>query len=223
MTDDDSRSGHAAEGERQDVPFANRRAENAEATKRAVVEAARQLFTEKGYLQATIEDVAKLARVSPATVYAQCGGKYGLLQTLMDQWAADTTGQHLLGLAASAPTAEGKLEVLGENTLTMFHRWGDIIQLAHETSPHKPETAAYVKATNERQRGILRAIVQQLRSTARLIDEEPDDDVIDMILYHLRYQQLTLLIDDFGWDPAEALGWILQRLQATILRDPGNP
>jgi AcrR family transcriptional regulator len=201
----------------------NRRTENAEATKRAVLDAARQLFAEKGYFQAKIEDVAELARASPATVYAQCGGKRGLLQTLMEQWAADVAVWRIPDTAASIPTAEGKLEVLGEGLLGMFHRWGDIIRLAHEASPHAPEAAAQLNAADERLRNTLRAFVDQLRGTARLIDEDQDDVVMDMILYHLRYQQLTLLIDDFGWDSAAALAWILQRLQATILRPPRTP
>ena len=33
-----------------------------------------------------MDEVAALARVSPATVYAVAGGKQGLLHTLVDDW-----------------------------------------------------------------------------------------------------------------------------------------
>jgi AcrR family transcriptional regulator len=49
-----------------------------------VVAAARRLFAENGFFQTKVEQIAKLSRVSPATVYAQCGGKQGLLRSLMD-------------------------------------------------------------------------------------------------------------------------------------------
>src|SRR6202021_2847404 len=55
-------------------------------TRAAVIAAARQLFAENGFFQTKVEQIAKLSRVSPATVYAQCGGKQGLLRLLMDSW-----------------------------------------------------------------------------------------------------------------------------------------
>jgi AcrR family transcriptional regulator len=46
----------------------------------------RRLFAENGFFQTKVEQIARLSRVSPATVYAQCGGKHGLLRSLMDSW-----------------------------------------------------------------------------------------------------------------------------------------
>src|SRR5271156_7137501 len=67
-------------------PDRSRREEYADQTRVAVIAAARQLFAENGFFQTKVEQIAKLSRVSPATVYAQCGGKQGLLQSLMDSW-----------------------------------------------------------------------------------------------------------------------------------------
>src|ERR1700754_5014641 len=70
-----------------DVPADRpRREEDADQTRVAVIAAARQLFADNGFFQTKVEQIAKLSRVSPATVYAQCGGKQGLLQSLMDNW-----------------------------------------------------------------------------------------------------------------------------------------
>ena len=63
-----------------------RREEYADQTRAAVIAAARRLFAENGFFQTKVEQIAKLSRVSPATVYAQCGGKQGLLRSLMDSW-----------------------------------------------------------------------------------------------------------------------------------------
>ena len=52
-----------------------------EATRQAIVKAARQLFSERGYFATKVDDVAALARVAPATVYAVSGGKQGLVRT----------------------------------------------------------------------------------------------------------------------------------------------
>ena len=63
-----------------------RREEYPDQTRAAVIDAARQLFAKNGFFQTKVEQIAKLSRVSPATVYAQCGGKQGLLRSLMDNW-----------------------------------------------------------------------------------------------------------------------------------------
>src|SRR5258706_14661268 len=60
----------------------SRREEYAEATRRAILKAARRLFSERGYFATKVDDIAALARVAPATVYAVSGGKHGLLRTL---------------------------------------------------------------------------------------------------------------------------------------------
>src|SRR5260221_12589275 len=65
----------------------SRREEYAEATRQAIVAAARRLFGERGYFATKVDDIAALARVAPATVYGVSGGKQGLLHTLLEIWA----------------------------------------------------------------------------------------------------------------------------------------
>ena len=61
----------AADEERQRKPYHSpRRAEQAIATRRAVLDAARELFIERGYAVTTVADIAHRARVAVDTVYA---------------------------------------------------------------------------------------------------------------------------------------------------------
>src|ERR1700690_2239611 len=80
-----------------------RREEYADQTRAAVIAAARRLFAENGFFQTKVEQIAKLSRVSPATVYAQCGGKQGLLRSLMDSWtqAPEVAASYQESLAAA--------------------------------------------------------------------------------------------------------------------------
>jgi AcrR family transcriptional regulator len=55
-------------------------------TRRTVVEAARDLFVERGYAATTIDAVAEAAGVSRKTVFDACGGKAALLKDAYD-WA----------------------------------------------------------------------------------------------------------------------------------------
>jgi AcrR family transcriptional regulator len=56
------------------APGTSRRAEYAEATRKAIADAARQLFCQRGYFATKVDDIANQARVAPATVYAVLGG-----------------------------------------------------------------------------------------------------------------------------------------------------
>jgi TetR/AcrR family transcriptional regulator of autoinduction and epiphytic fitness len=61
-----------------------RRREQARQTRRQILEAAGQLFIEKGYSGATIEAIAQQAGVAQETIFAVFGNKRNLLSTLVD-------------------------------------------------------------------------------------------------------------------------------------------
>jgi AcrR family transcriptional regulator len=61
-----------------------RRQAQARETRRHVVEAARRLFTERGYAGATVEAIAQEAGVAVETVYAIFGNKKAILSRLVD-------------------------------------------------------------------------------------------------------------------------------------------
>ncbi len=67
------------------------------ATRQAIVGAARRLFSERGYLATKVDDIAALARVAPATVYAVSGGKQGLLRTLTEIATTDPAVEATIG------------------------------------------------------------------------------------------------------------------------------
>ena len=60
-----------------------KRAADVEDTRDRVIQAARDLFSEEGFLGATLDDVAKRAGVARATVYYQFESKYGLLDAMI--------------------------------------------------------------------------------------------------------------------------------------------
>lgn len=60
------------------------RADQAEQTRRRILESAFRLFAERGYAGTTIAAVAEDAGVSPETIYLSLGGKRGLLEGVID-------------------------------------------------------------------------------------------------------------------------------------------
>ena len=59
-----------------------RRQEQAEATRQAILDAARALFIERGYAGTTVADIAAAARVAVPTVYVSVGTKPAILGEL---------------------------------------------------------------------------------------------------------------------------------------------
>lgn len=60
------------------------RTDAARASRRRVLEAARDLFVTNGYARTTIAEIARAGQVSPQTVYAVFGGKAALLKGAYD-------------------------------------------------------------------------------------------------------------------------------------------
>jgi AcrR family transcriptional regulator len=88
------------------------RADQAQRTRRRVLESARRLFVEHGYAKTTVAAVADDAGVSPETIYLAVGGKRGLLEGVME-----ITGPHdsmadddaWWAMVATLPTAAERL------------------------------------------------------------------------------------------------------------------
>jgi AcrR family transcriptional regulator len=199
-------------------PVPSRRDEYASATWQAVVDAARELFGQAGYSRTTVQQIAKRARVSPATVYAQCGGKQGLLETLMDAWTAGPLVRRIIDDCAATPEAAEKLRVLADGYIAIYEASGDIIRIVTDAAAvAAPGAAEFLETANARHHDALVEIVTQIRETGELKPDLSDDDAARIIYYHFRFEQFTLVADGFGWGWERARDWIRERVEAALL------
>ena len=154
-----------------DVPADRpRREEYADQTRAAVIAAARQLFAENGFFQTKVEQIAKLSRVSPATVYAQCGGKQGLLRSLMDSWTQSQVVAESYQESLAAADAVHIMQTLGAAYLQITKQWGDVIRVVIEVAPHDDESAAVLATAQQRHNHNLTQICRHLEGTGALRD-----------------------------------------------------
>jgi AcrR family transcriptional regulator len=195
----------------------SRRDEYAEATWQAVVAAARELFSEQGYSGTTVQQIAREARVSPATVYAQCGGKQGLLKTLMDTWTAGPLVLEIIESCAAAPNGVEKLQVLADGYVTLYRASGDIIRIVSAAAAAAPGAAEFLETANARHLDALVAIVGQIRETGDLKKDLSDEDAARIVYYHFRFEQFMLAAETFGWGESRARDWIAERVEIALL------
>src|SRR6202161_902803 len=147
-----------------------RREEYADQTRAAVVAAARRLFAENGFFQTKVEQIAKLSRVSPATVYAQCGGKHGLLRSLMDSWtqAPMVAEAQRASLAATDPALV--MQILGAAYLQINKQWGDVVRVVIDVAPHDDESREVLATAQKRHNRALMTICRHLEDIGALRD-----------------------------------------------------
>jgi AcrR family transcriptional regulator len=202
-----------------DVPADRpRREEYADQTRAAVIAAARQLFAEHGYFQTKVEEIAKLSRVSPATVYAQCGGKQGLLRSLMDSWTQTPAVDESYQESLAADDAVLVMRTLSAAYLQIAKQWGDVIRVVIDVAPHDGESAAVLATAQKRHSHNLTEICRHLEGIGALRDGVDARLATRIITYYYGIDGLLRTRDVFGWSLERSNKWLLANVSAAVLR-----
>ena len=103
------------------------RADQAEQTRRRILDAAYGLFAENGYAGTTIVMVAETAGVAPETIYLSVGGKRGLLEGVINSAIAGDESQvaddqRFWDDVALLPTARKRLDKMVEYSCRILAR-----------------------------------------------------------------------------------------------------
>jgi AcrR family transcriptional regulator len=199
----------------------SRREEYAEATRRAIVEAARRLFSERGYFATKVDDIAALARVAPATVYAVSGGKQDLLRKLMD---LSTTGPIVARTLDTIDRMNDPSEILrlvASVDRQMREEFGDVMRVMLNTAPHDQGVAQSLAMATARYREACKRIAQRLFSIGGLRDDLDVNQAVDVLWFYFGYAALFVLHDDNGWSYDSAERWLCQEASRALLR--GRP
>ena len=199
------------------------RVSQARATRRAVVNAARDLFVELGWSRTTIDAVAARAGVSRKTVFAAVGGKAALLKLALD-WA-------LVGDDEPVPMSDRQvIAELGQLTepRELITRWGqfvaeleeraaplaDVLVVAADVDPE----AAEVHAASERNRlGGAESLVAGLRAIDGLRPGLTTERAVAAVLVLMDPAVHRTLVTEHGWTLAEYADWIARSAVAELL------
>jgi AcrR family transcriptional regulator len=198
----------------------SRREEYAEATRQAIVAAARRLFTERGYFATKVDDIAALARVAPATVYAVSGGKETLFRTMMDLSTTDPIVEKTLAYVDTLDSPEEILRVVASVCRQMREEFGDIMRVMLSTAPHDQAIAQSLKTATARYRGAVTRISQRLERLGGLREGMDLKQADDVLWFYFGYWGLFVLVDDNGWSYDQAEEWLCEEASRALLRNP---
>jgi AcrR family transcriptional regulator len=199
------------------------REEYPDQTRAAVIAAARRMFAENGFFQTKVEQIAKLSRVSPATVYAQCGGKQGLLRSLMDSWTQAPVVVESYQESLAAADADLVMRTLSAAYLQITKQWGDVIRVVIDVAPHDDESGAVLAAAQRRHNRNLAEICRHLEDIGAFRDDVDARLARRIITYYYGIDGLLRTREVFGWSLERSNEWLLAHASAAVLRSPAKP
>jgi AcrR family transcriptional regulator len=193
--------------------------------RRAVVEAARTLFVDRGYGATTIEAVSDRSDVPPATVYRLFSSKLGILKALLDvSIAGDDQALPLLDrpdVAAlfAEPDPEKLLAGFARINVAINERSGQIYQILASAACSEPEAADLLgQYTQQRQQG-QGQIARALARAGALRADLRERDAADIIHVFMSPEVYRLFVTDRGWSRARYEQWLknvlVQQLRPT--------
>ncbi|HEY2223352.1 TetR/AcrR family transcriptional regulator [Actinomycetospora sp.] len=92
----------------------SRRGEYTEATRRALLDAAAELFTERGFGRTSLDDIAAVARVTKGAIYHHFASKPGLFEALFDELEIAENGAARAAFVAEDDPTVGALAALDQ-------------------------------------------------------------------------------------------------------------
>jgi AcrR family transcriptional regulator len=191
--------------------------------RRAVVEAARALFVDRGYGATTIEALAERSDVPPATVYRLFSSKLGILKALLDvSIAGDDQALPVLDRPEVAalfaePDPERLLAGFARMNVAINERSGQMYQLLASAACSEPAAAELLgQYTQQRQHGqgqIARALARggALRADLR------ERDAADIVHVFMSPEVYRLTVTDRGWSRARYEHWLTDALVQQLL------
>jgi AcrR family transcriptional regulator len=201
----------------------SRRREQARLTRRAVLEAARGLFLDRGYAGTTVTAVAEAAGVSVETVYKVFGNKAGLVKDVFDvAIVGDDEPVPMLERESVArmraePDPRRKLLMFGEHLAEAGPRAGRLQLLIRSAAANDSDAAAVWDQMLEERLTGMSVFARHLHEEGHLRPDVSFEQAGDVLWTYNAVELYELLVLQRGWDPERYGRWIAEALIAALL------
>ncbi|MFJ3930893.1 TetR/AcrR family transcriptional regulator [Streptomyces sp. NPDC090029] len=201
------------------------RAEKARLTRGRMVEAATDLFTERGWARTTVEDIARTAGVGVQTVYFTFGTKRTLLKEVLDTAVAGdgdpfaTLDRPWARAVLDAPDPAAQLALQAGGARRILQRAAPVLEVVRGAAAADPELAELWRA-NLRQRHAV-----QERFARALVDKAPSGlreghdarSAADVATALLGPESWGLMVGELGWSARRWEDWAADGLVRQLL------
>ena len=202
---------------------ATRRREGAARTRSAILDAARELFAERGYAATAMTAIADRAGVAPDTVYASVGRKPRLARLLIETAISGTdqavpAGQRdYVRAIQAAPDAAAKITIYAAAIAAIAPRMALVLGVIQEAARDEPELAALWAEIAERRAANMRLFVADLAAVAPL--RLDPDQAADIVWATNAAEMYQLLVGQRGWSPRRYEHFLADTWRRLLLAD----
>ena len=174
-------------------------------TRAAILDAARELFAERGYSATPMTAIADRAGVALDTVYASAGRKPELARLLIETAISGTDEavpaeqRDYVQAIRAAPDAGRKIAVYAAAMAAIAPRLAPVLAIIQQAAHDEPELARVWNQIAERRAANMRLFVADLAAVAPL--RLDPDQAADIVWATNSAEMYQLLVGQRGWTP----------------------
>lgn len=205
----------------------SRRAAQARATRRRIIESARTLFLDKGYAGTTHEQIAAGAGVAVQTVYFHFGGKSTVLKEVMDVLSVGDDApiplleRRWVRQVRDEPDPRRALAIWVRNARLIFGRVAPLLSVVRDAAGADADMAAQWQVNQDQRYLAQRTLAEILAAKKRLRHGLTVPKAADIIFTLLSPEVYLLTTRERGWGPAQWQNWLTTLLAENLLEpDP---
>jgi AcrR family transcriptional regulator len=197
------------------------REQSARRTRRAIVAAAQELFTARGYAATSLADIAAAAGVARPTAFAAFGSKPALLRQVLDQaLAGDDEAVPVAQRPWFQPVwrASKPAAVLGAyaGVCTLINRRAArIFEVVRRAADQAPEIAELWDTLQRNRRAGARMVVEHAASRGPLVPGT--DRATDIVWIFNDPAHYDTLVSRCGWPEPDYTSWLSGQLRHALL------
>jgi AcrR family transcriptional regulator len=197
----------------------DRRRQQAEETRRAILDAAARLFVERGYAGTSLEAIARAAGVAVQTVYASVGGKQILLRAINDRIDEEAGLAPAVEEMTAAGDPQQLLRLTMQLTRQFAERKGDFFAALVAAAAGEPELGAIVAEGRRRHREGTQWVVGLLAAMGALRPDVSTERAAQILGLLTWPDSWAMLVREYALSYDQAEDWLTSVVGDSILAE----
>ncbi len=200
-----------------------RRKAQARQTRQHITDAARTLFTERGYSGATMEAIASDAGVAVETVYAVFGSKRKILAHVLDI-AVGGDDAPIPVLERPEPVAASRVKdqrqqfrMMAGGIADIMGRAAPVFEIMRIAAKTEPEIADLLRQLLNERRQNMEIVIKRIASNGALREGVDTAQAADTLWTLTSAEVFLLLTVDRGWSRDQYVEWLADTLIRLLL------
>lgn len=191
------------------------RKQQALATRRRIVDTARQLFLAQGYAATTMDAIASEAGVAVSTVYTIFRNKRSILSAICDVWLEEAQIRPLMGQALAESDVFNRLKTAARWTRQQWEQGAEILPLLQTAAQDDAEVAAMLAGWIEEKSAAMAHFVASLEGSLKPgLDLGRAGNLFDALTIPELYRDL---VNRSGWSSDEYERWLAETLVSQFI------